>query len=65
MNLPHVDSFQDLMDCLLGRKEEFGSAEFRQYSKIAIQAKNVLNGVVAPDEEDILAMYEHAFAKKE
>ncbi len=63
MNLSGVDSFQNLMNSLLERKEGISSAEISQYSKKAIQAKNISNCVVKPKEEDIRRMFEHSFVK--
>ena len=60
MNLSSVDSFQALMLNLLGRKEELSSEEISQYSKLALQSKNVANGIVSPTEENIREMYERS-----
>lgn len=63
MKLSGVDSFEELMNGLLGKKEEFSSEEIIQYSKIAIEAKNVANCIVKPEEEDIRKMFRRSLLR--
>lgn len=57
MGLNSVDSLKQLMNTLLGRREEVSFEEVNQYSKIAMRSKNIANGVVRPTEEDIREMF--------
>lgn len=57
MNLSGLDKFDDLMNNLLGRKENLSPEEITQFSKLAIRAKNIANCIVRPDEADIRGMY--------
>lgn len=63
MNLAGADKFKEVMDLLLGEKEEIGLEEMKQYSKLAIQTKNIANCVVKPREEDLENMFRVSFAK--
>lgn len=65
MNLPDVDSFQELMNSLLGRKEEISPEEILQYSEITMRAKNVANSIVIPTEEEVRVMFERSLECKE
>ncbi|KUO61430.1 MAG: alcohol dehydrogenase [Gracilibacter sp. BRH_c7a] len=60
MDLSDVDSFQELMNGLLGRREEVSSEEISQYSKITMRAKNIANCIVKPTEEDVREMFERS-----
>lgn len=63
MNLAGADKFKEVMDLLLGEKEEISLEEMKQYSKLAIQTKNIANCVVKPKEEDLENMFRVSFAK--
>lgn len=63
MNFSEAEQFQELLNKLLGEKEEISSEEIRQYSKMAIQTKNIANCVVKPTEEDIITMFALSFTK--
>lgn len=63
MNFSEAEQFRELLNKLLGKKEEIGSEEIKQYSKRAIQTKNIANSVVKPTEEDIRIMFTLSFAK--
>ena len=57
MNLSEIKQFEELMNQLLGQKEDLTAEEINQYSKIALTAKNRLNSAVVPSEEDIIEMF--------
>lgn len=57
MNLSGVDQFKELINQLLGEKEEISTEEINQYSKMAIQTKNIANCVVKPNEGDIRIIF--------
>ncbi|EGW37947.1 iron-containing alcohol dehydrogenase family protein [Desulfosporosinus sp. OT] len=63
MNFSEADQFGELMNKLLGDKEEISSEEIKRYSKIAIQTKNIANSVVKPTEEELRTMYALSFVK--
>lgn len=63
MSLSSVDQFKGIIAQLLGDKEELSSEEIDQYSKLAIQTKNIANCVVKPLENDLQEMYTESFAK--
>lgn len=63
MGFSGVQQFKELMDELLGQKEELSSEEISRYSKLAIGTRNIGNSVVKPTEESIKEMYTAAFAK--
>jgi alcohol dehydrogenase class IV len=57
MKLTEIDQFGELMNQLLGQKEEVTPEEIQEYSKIAMSAKNRLNSVVRPSEKEIGEMF--------
>ena len=61
MGLSGVNQFKELMNKLLGEKEEINVEEISRYSKAAIQTKNIANSIVKPMEEDIKEMYRVSF----
>lgn len=61
MNLSDLNIFKDLMNQLFGKKEVINSEEINQYSKMAIQTKNIANSAVRPNEEDLKEMMAIAF----
>ena len=63
MNFSEAEQFLELLKKLLGEKEEISSEEIKQYSKRAIQTKNIANSAVKPTEEDINKMFTLSFAK--
>ncbi|HEY8911590.1 MAG TPA: iron-containing alcohol dehydrogenase, partial [Desulfosporosinus sp.] len=63
MNFSEAEQFGELLNNLLGEKEEISSEEINQYSKMAIQTKNIANCVVKPIEENLRTMFELSFAR--
>lgn len=63
MDFTDLDQFTELMDHLLGDKEDIGSEEINQYSKLAIQTRNIANCLVKPTEEDLIEMFTASFAR--
>lgn len=63
MNFSKAEQFRELLTKLLGEKEDISSEEIVQYSKLAVQTKNIANSVVKPTEDDIRRMYTLSFAK--
>jgi len=63
MNFSEAEQFRELLSKILAEKEEISSEEIKQYSKTAIQTKNIANCVVIPTEEDISTMFALSFAK--
>jgi len=63
MNFSEAEQLRELLNKLLGDKEEITSEEIKQYSKRAIQTKNIANCVVKPQVEDLRAMFELSFAR--
>ncbi len=61
MELSDIDSFQELMRALLGRREDVSPEEITQYSKITMRAKNIANCAVRPTEEDVHEIFERSF----
>lgn len=63
MDFTEVDQFTELADSLLGQKEDISSQEITQYSKLAMQTKNIANCLVKPTEEDLIKIFSVSFAK--
>ncbi|MGM9972317.1 MAG: iron-containing alcohol dehydrogenase family protein [Anaeroplasmataceae bacterium] len=63
MKLNTLLDFKKEMDTLLKTKEDITSSELKEYSKIAINAKNVLNCPFEVTEDDIYKIYSNAFIK--
>jgi alcohol dehydrogenase class IV len=63
LNLSEAEQFRELLNKLLGEKEELSRAEIEQYSKLASQTKNIANSVVKPSEEELSTMFVRSFAK--
>ena len=62
MNLSDVDSFEEMMNSLLGEKEEVSSEEIIKFSEITMRARNVPNSIVIPSEEEVRIMFERSLA---
>ncbi len=63
MNFSEAQQLKELLDELLGDKEEISVEEIKQYSKRAIQTKNIANSVVEPLEDDLRTIFTQSFAK--
>ncbi|MDR3586712.1 MAG: iron-containing alcohol dehydrogenase family protein [Desulfosporosinus sp.] len=63
MNFTEAEQFRELLNQLLGEKEEISSEEIKQFSKMASQTKNIANCVVKPTEDDLRAMLALSFAQ--
>lgn len=63
MDFTGVDQFTELIDRLLGQKEDISPEEIKQYSKLAMQTRNIANCLVKPTEEDLIKMFTASFAK--
>ncbi|MDQ7097145.1 iron-containing alcohol dehydrogenase family protein [Desulfosporosinus sp. PR] len=61
MNFSQAEQFLELMNKLLGPKEDISRNDLEQYSKMAVQTKNIANCVVKPSEDDIRTMFIQAF----
>jgi len=61
MNFSEAQQLRELLDKLLGDKEEISSTEIKQYSKRAIQTKNIANSAVKPLEEDLITIFTQSF----
>ncbi|HEY5586812.1 MAG TPA: iron-containing alcohol dehydrogenase family protein [Ruminiclostridium sp.] len=61
MNLPCANQFVELMNELFGKKEDISSEEINQYSKLAMQTKNIANSILKPKENDLKEMYTASF----
>ena len=61
MNFTHVSEFALMLDTLLGEKESLIPEEICDYSRLAIQTKNIGNCTVKPNEEDLLHIYAACF----
>ncbi|AFM41600.1 alcohol dehydrogenase, class IV [Desulfosporosinus acidiphilus SJ4] len=57
MNVSETEEFKELLNRLLGPREEISSEEIFQYSARASKTKNMNNCVVKPTEDDIKTMY--------
>jgi len=63
MSFSGAQQFQELLDKLLGDKEDISAEEIKQYSQRAIQTKNIANSMVKPLEEDLRSIFTQSFAK--
>lgn len=63
MNLNTLEDFNDVMNSLLKDKEDIKPCELEDYSKIAINAKNVLNCPFEVTKNDIYKIYLNTFKK--
>lgn len=52
-----VSQLHQIIDHLLGTKENFTEAELKKYTTFATQAKNINGSLVAPTPEEILTLY--------
>ena len=64
MNFSEAEQFRELLNQLLGEKEEISSEEILQFSKMASQTKNIANCVVKPTEDDLRAMLALSLSKR-
>lgn len=63
MNFSEAHQLRELLDKLLGDKEEISFEEIEKYSKSAIQTKNIANSVVKPVEENLKTIFTQSFGK--
>src|SRR5665648_72542 len=63
MCFSEAHQLRELLDKLLGDKEEISSEEIEKYSKSAIQTKNIVNSVVKPVEENLKTIFTQSFRK--
>lgn len=61
MNLSSLDEFDKVMNLLLGEKESISKEELNDYSKIAINAKNVLSCPTKLTVDDLYQIYLNSF----
>lgn len=57
MGMKNVDEFKDLLDELLGLKEEITLDEINMYTEITMPKHNIKNTIVEPKKEDIFNIY--------
>jgi alcohol dehydrogenase class IV len=62
MNMETLEGFIESMNELFGKKEILTVEECLHYSKKSMQTKNIANSLVQPEEEDLVEMYQKAFA---
>ena len=62
MKVNSTDHFNDLMVSLLGDKGELATTEIAFYSEQAMKTGNINNCLVRPTKEDLVGVYEKAFA---
>lgn len=63
MELPSIDSFQDMMNSLLGKKEKVSPEDINRYSKITMRARNLPNSILVPTEDEVHEMFERSVSK--
>ncbi len=61
MGLKQVKEFSELLDGLLGEKENISAEEIEDYSARAISTKNISNCIVVPSQEDLLKVFRDSF----
>lgn len=61
--LPSANEFKAKLFELLGEMESFEADELEKYSDIAVNAKNVKNGIVVPTKEEILNIYKNSLMR--
>ena len=59
-----LDDFTLLLSRLFGKPEPLTLSELESYAAAAIKAKNIGNCLIKPEQEDILAIYKHAFSER-
>lgn len=57
LSLSSVNDFREITDKLLGEKEDISTDEIQQFSKMAIQTKNIANCIVKPTEDDLKEIF--------
>lgn len=58
---PDVPALAKTLAALLGPCEAITPAEIERFSAIAVQAKNIANGVAVPSQTEVAALYRQAF----
>lgn len=61
MGMERIDELKSLLEGLLGEKETITEQDIEKYASISIQAKNIANCLVAPNYDDIVAIYKKSF----
>lgn len=61
LGLADLDAFKAVLDELLGEKEKITREEILSYAAIAIKAKNIVNCIVTPTQDDLINIYETVF----
>lgn len=57
MSLSNVNELREITDKLLCEKEDISTDEIQQFSKMAIQTKNIANCMVKPTEDDLKEIF--------
>ena len=63
LNMEDLDKFSAVIDGLLKEKEEISEDELKDFSQIAIKAKNIMNCSVVLNADDLLKIYRSSFKK--
>jgi alcohol dehydrogenase class IV len=64
MGLSCLEEFKDLLNSLLGKKEDITDEEIYRFSDAAVKAKNMANCKVRPDRDEIEVIYRASFGKQ-
>lgn len=65
MELEDIEAFESWMNQLLGYKDVITEDEIKQFSHIAIRAKNIANCKVIPTLKDLIEVYERTFINEQ
>ena len=63
LNMEDLDEFSAVIDGLLKEKEDISEDELKDFSQIAIKAKNIMNCSVVLNADDLLKIYRSSFKK--
>lgn len=61
LRMDNLEQFKSCLDKLLGEKEAITQSEIEQFSAKAIEAKNILNTLRRPSQEDLAEIMERSF----
>lgn len=64
LKLAKLEDFKEVLDKLLGEKENITIDELKNYASIAIKAKNIKNSIINLTETDLYQIYQNVFIKE-
>lgn len=60
LHIPNLESFTEILDRLLGTREQFDIPELEDYADRASKAKNIANALIPPSRDELLEVFKQS-----